>query len=448
MSLKNAIIARGGLAALVSVLLSTAAWAQAPSAEEMWRIIQEQARIIEQQGREIEALKQAQGAQAPAQAQTTAAQAAAQQAQAAAQQAQAAANQAQAAVATADTGTGAEGGWWERTSIGGYGELHYEGGSRDILDFHRFVLFFGHEFNDDVRFFSELEVEHALVGESRPGEVELEQAYIQLDLSEQHRLNAGIILLPLGILNEVHEPPTFFGVERNPIENNIIPTTWWEGGIGLAGNFGPSGFAYNVQVTSGLNVPVTGANAFRPRNGRQKVANAIARAPSVTGQVKYTGLPGVELAASGHYEFDMTQGAGDPLTDEDVTGFLFTTHADARYGGFGLRALYASWWIDSAAAELLGRDRQTGFYVEPSYRFAVANFGWGGMPSEFGVFYRYGWWDNNAGRDDLNLDTAQHTFGVNYWPHPNVAFKVDYQLEETGTGAEADRLNAGVGFQF
>jgi hypothetical protein len=341
-------------------------------------------------------------------------------------------------------GTGAvEDGWWARTSVGGYGELHYEGGSRDQIDLHRFVLFFGHEFTDAIRFYSEVEIEHAYAAPNRPGEVEMEQAFVQLDLSAQHRVNAGLVLMPVGILNITHEPPTFFGVERNPIENNIIPTTWREGGVGISGNFGDTGFSYDGLISSGLNVPLTGSNAFRPRNGRTSVASAPAKSPALTGRVRYTGIPGVELAASGHYQFDMSQDAGDPITGEDVSGFLFSAHADARFGGLGLRALYSSWWIDSAAAELVGRDRQTGFYLEPSYRFLFANGN-----DMFGLFYRYSWWDNNAGESSLDLDTQQHIFGVNYWPHPDVVFKLDWLLEKTGRGAETDRLNAGVGFQF
>ena len=137
--------------------------------------------------------------------------------------------------------------WAEKTRIGGYGELHYnnldgEGGAadKDEIDFHRFVLFLGHTFNERTRFFSELEVEHALVkdktsGSAGGGEVELEQAYIEYDLNENHRAKAGLFLVPVGILNETHEPPSFYGVERNPIEKDIIPATWWAGGAALSG---------------------------------------------------------------------------------------------------------------------------------------------------------------------------------------------------------------------
>jgi len=444
-----------GLTVLTAALCSSAALAQQsmPSQEEMWRIIQEQARQLAEQRREIDAMKQAQVGPQTSQVQAAAAPipqspdvpvpaAASPQVQAAVQPAQGP------APVPASPAGDPEGGWWERTSIGGYGELHYEGGNRDQIDFHRFVLFFGHKFNDRIRFFSELEVEHAYSGPNRPGEVELEQAYLQFDLYRQHRLNAGLQLIPVGILNEIHEPPTFFGVERNPVETNIIPTTWREAGLGLNGFFGNSGLGYDLLVSSGLSVPLTGANAFRVRNGRTQVAAAPAKAPSMTGRLKYTGILGVELAATAHYEFDATQGAGDPVTGEDVPAWLFSAHAAANYMGFGLRALYASWSMDSVAAKATGRDLQKGYYLEPSYRFLLSDAGFDNNAGELGVFYRYSWWDNNAGLSSLGLATTQHSFGANYWPHPDVVFKLDYLWEELDSGAKTDRLNAGIGYQF
>ena len=475
---------RTALGILAASLLSSTALAQEalPSQAEMWRIIQEQARQLAEQRQEIDALKQAatpqvrqaivapptlsglsqsdaerdaaaadaQRSAAAAEVQRVAAAAEAQRATAAAQEAQRSAAQALAAAQTTSTvaDNSGGGGWWERTSIGGYGELHYEGGSRDLLDFHRFVLFIGHEFTSNIRFFSEIELEHAWSGEGRPGEVELEQAYVQIDLSDQHRLNAGIMLIPSGFLNEIHEPPTFYGVERNAVETAIIPTTWWEGGIGLSGNFGASGIAYNLMYSGGLNTPRTGANAFLVRSGRQKTGNAIARAGAVTGELTYTGVPGLELAASGHYEFDVTQGAGDPLTGEDVPAWLMTANAEWRLGGFGVRALYASWWIDGATAETTGRDRQTGYFLEPSYRFPLNFLTLGDAPSELGFFYRYSWWDNNAGLTSLERATTEHAVGTNFWPHPNVVFKLDYIFQETDAGAKTDRFNAGIGYRF
>ena len=152
--------------------------------------------------------------------------------------------------------------WADRTSLGAYGEMHYNNlDSKDEIDFHRFVMFLGHEYNENVRMFSEIELEHSLSGDGKPGEVELEQAYVEFDLNESISARGGLFLMPVGLLNETHEPPVFFGVERNPIEKNIIPTTWWEGGASVLGRFG-EGFSYDLAVTSGLDVDQTDGKAY------------------------------------------------------------------------------------------------------------------------------------------------------------------------------------------
>lgn len=131
--------------------------------------------------------------------------------------------------------------WVDKTTIGGYGEMHYNNLSsknsnetKDEFDLHRMVLLFGHQFTDNLRFFSEFEVEHTVAGDGKKGEVEIEQAYIEWDYTDNHRVKGGVFLIPVGIINETHEPETFYGVERNPIEKNIIPATWWKVALCLA----------------------------------------------------------------------------------------------------------------------------------------------------------------------------------------------------------------------
>ena len=338
-------------------------------------------------------------------------------------------------IAAAGSGSSAPS-WTDKTTIGGYGELHYNGGSKDQIDFHRFVLFFGHEFTEDLRFFAEFELEHALTGEDEDGEVELEQAYLEYDFAEHHTVSAGVMLLPIGILNETHEPNTFYGVERNDVEKKIIPSTWWEAGVGVRGEIA-EGFNYNVMYHSGLNVDET---TFSIRGGRQKVSNATAKDGAVTGRLSWTGMPGVEIGASAQYQEDITQ-----ETDK-ASAVLLEGHVNASYnvgpGSLGLRALYAQWDIDNATAETLGRDEQYGWYVEPSYKMAIGNAG------DLGIFARYEAWDENAGNATDTVYTRT-TFGANFWPHPNVVVKVDYQIDDNPTGvSEDDRLNLGLGYQF
>jgi hypothetical protein len=324
------------------------------------------------------------------------------------------------------------------TRIGGYGELHanmlenqLNGEDSNVLDLHRFVLFFGHEFNDRLRFMSELEVEHAWSGDDKPGEVELEQAYIEYDWANNQSLRAGVFLVPVGILNETHEPPTFYGVERNPVEKNIIPTTWWEGGLSFNGGFADA-MRYDAAVHSGL---YTGADDnYTIRAGRQKVAKAKFDSQAYTGRLRWLGVPGLELSASIQYQDDITQET-DPLAG---SAWLYTGHVSWRHKAFGLRALYANWSLDGAGPEAIGADRQKGWYIEPSWRFN----------EQWGVFARYNRWDNLAGNDS-DSQYSQWDLGVNYWLHPNVVFKLDYQNQDAPDGKkELDGWNLGVGYQF
>ncbi len=320
-----------------------------------------------------------------------------------------------------------------KTSIGGYGELHYnnlsgKGGAVDKkeIDFHRFVLFIGHEFNKDIRFFSEVELEHSIAGESQVGEIELEQAYIEFDISEKMRAKGGLFLMPVGIINETHEPNVFYGTERNPVEKNIIPATWWEGGAALSGEV-VKGISYDIALTSGLNLNAKN----KVRDGRQKVAEARANSPMVTGRMKYTGTPGVELAVSLANTRDYTQGLG---IKNGAT--MVETHAIYNKGAFGLRALYATW---NLAGKNSGYNRQTGWYVEPSYK----------INPRFGVFARYNKYDNQAGSGGPgNSEKQQTDIGLNYWPHEDVVIKVDYQTQDNANKQNQNGFNVGIGYQF
>jgi len=324
---------------------ATALASETPSADEMWRIIQQQQRQI--------AELQAQLASTSARVDETD------------QKVEVAGDmieQVSANVTTSDNRSFGD------TRIGGYGELHYNDlDSKEEIDFHRFVLFFNHDFTDNIHLVSEVELEHSIAGDGQEGEVELEQAYLNFTLGEQTASRAGLFLMPVGILNQTHEPNTFYGVERNPVETYIIPTTWWEGGMDLHGELAP-GFSYGLAVTSGLDVPQTGGNAYLVRSGRQKVSEARANDLAYTAMLKWTGVPGVELAVSGQYQEDITQG------DQGIGATLLEAHADIRKGPFGLRALYARWDLDDAGVidasdpAAVGRDEQEGWYVEPSVR--------------------------------------------------------------------------------
>lgn len=407
------------LALTIAFAVPAAAQQAPPSMEELWEIVQ-------RQQAEIEELKRQLGATRDEVADTTD---------------KVTATEAQLEATgdfldSFDAGSGALAG----TSIGGYGELHYnnldaDDPAEDVdqVDLHRFVLFVGHEFSDNIRFFSELEVEHSLAGDGAPGEVELEQAYVDFALNDTTSAQAGLFLLPLGILNETHEPTTFYGVERNDVESIIIPSTWWEAGAGLKGRF-DNGLSWDFALHSGLAMPTAGGSAFRVRSGRQKVAEALASDPAYTARVRYTGMPGLELSASYQYQSDPSQVVGDGLDD----GHLFTTHAVYQAGDFGLRALYGGWKFNGAAVEAAGADDQDGWYVEPSYR----------LNESFGLYARYE--DLDGARDQDRF--TQYEAGFNYWPVPGVVLKMDVRSRDYSeaalAGSDFDGFDLGLGYAF
>jgi hypothetical protein len=427
-------------AAFVATLPAQEAPKELPSQAEMWKMIQAQQQQIETLTALVQTnQKQAQTAKKIA---TTA------KATAASAQASLKATQQQVeatSIAVEEIGDSSFGApsWFDKTSLGGYGELHAnfpEGGDNKI-DFHRFVLFVNHEYNDWITLFTELELEHALVSDSNtdtdtvggsdpdpqtsPGEVELEQAFVRLDWTESFSTDVGLFLLPIGITNETHEPNTFYGVERNNVEKYIIPTTWWEGGIKGTYRLG-NGLAFDGAITSGLDV-----DGGYIRGGRQKVASALNEEAAFTGRVKYTGVAGLEVAASAFYQDDLAQSD----VDADYSGLLTETHIDYSINNFRVRALYARWDLDGDVAA--DAEEQQGFYIEPSYRWELSeHYG------DLGVYVRYN--DYEYFNKGALKEVEAIEFGVNYWPTDNVVFKFDYQDVQDSD----DAINLGFGYQF
>lgn len=142
----------------------------------------------------------------------------------------------------------------ERTTVGGYGDVQYTNASGPDtpgeVNVKRFVIYLAHSFNDRISLHSELEVEDAKVESSDPtGEIEVEQVFLDYRLTDWLTLRTGLVLIPVGIINETHEPPTFNGVARPSFDQDVIPTTWREIGIGATGTI-PEGLASSIGCIS------------------------------------------------------------------------------------------------------------------------------------------------------------------------------------------------------
>ena len=347
-------------------------------------------------------------------------------------------------------------------TFGGYGELHYnnyrDGDKKDEIDFHRFVLFYGHKFNDRLRFYSELEVEHALVeGGEDSGAVELEQAFIDYRINDAFKLKAGAMLVPIGILNETHEPPTFFGVERNEVESRIIPSTWRDAGVGVHGEI-VQGLRYDAGVISSMDAGKFARPDRAVRSMRTELSEAAAHDFAFYGALNYRGIPGLAVGASVFTGDTGQNGASDPAL-KNVNGrlLLWDVHAQYRLGGLELRALYARGSlgdadkITTAAIARSGDGTQVapssfwGYYAEAGYHFRI------GDEMELSPFVRYERYNTQASvpsgfSADPKNDERVTTFGVNFKLHPQVVFKADFQ--DFKEDPKKDRFSLGVGYMF
>ncbi|HCT41950.1 MAG TPA: porin [Moraxellaceae bacterium] len=332
----------------------------------------------------------------------------------------------------------------EATTVGFYGEMHYN--QRDEEDpaigsnnihLHRFVIFLGHTFSDTLSFKGELEFEGA--PDETEIETEVEQAYIDWKLNDAVSLNIGQFLVPVGLLNETHEPDVIYGVERNPVEEFIIPATWWEKGVMARWQAAP-GLALDAAIHNGLNGQGAGGIAALGtpdglREFRQEFGGARAEDLAYTVRLKYTGISGLELGTTLQKQDNIVQ-SSDPLFGGEAPATLMEAHADWHWHKLGLRALAARWDIDNELARTNGTDLQKGIYIEPSYR----------LNETVGLFARYNHWNTAANATGVE-DSEQVNAGVNWWINPRVVLKADLQDTNQADGA-GDGFNLGMGLSF
>ena len=355
-----------------------------------------------------------------------------------------------------------------RTAVGGYGEINYnnykDDSKRDEFDLQRFILFLGHRFSDRTRLYSEIEFEHSVTkGDDKDsGEVAMEQAYIEQRLTDTGRANlrAGLMLLPIGFLNEYHEPPVFYGVERNEVESRIIPTTWREIGFALQG-YVADGLEYNAGFTTTPDASLYKDASSGFKDMRTKGNRVTANEFGYFAGLNYRGVPGLQLGGSvwtGNTAQDGQGKGGNPsaLTGFDANLLIWDLHARYTIAGWDFRALYAEGRfndteaINAAAGLALGSndaapEKFFGWYVEAAYRF---NFKNGLSLAPFARYEAYNTQESVAPgftTDPLN-DEQVVTAGASFFVHPQVVFKADVQDYETDD--TKDRFNVGIGWMF
>lgn len=325
------------------------------------------------------------------------------------------------------------------TTIGGYGELHYnksitEQITKNTLDFHRFVMFYGHQWNEEWSFKAEIELEHNFVSDDH-GELELEQAYVDYHFADYLGFQAGVVLPSVGLLNEYHEPPLFFGVERPEYHTNIIPTTWFGNGIVLYGNY--SNLDYKLTIMEGLDADrISSSSGIR--GARQKGFKSNADDLLYNFRIDYRGIKGLQLGVS----FSYNNATGDSI---DIPVTLFEGHM--KYvqnnlyivGEFG-NIQYGEGNLESAM----------GYYFDLGYNFgSIFN-----LKTKIIPFVRYSDYNTASstsigGITEIAYKKSQWMVGLNLLPISEVVFKVDYgEVKVDLTGEKTKYFNLGVGYMF
>jgi hypothetical protein len=341
--------------------------------------------------------------------------------------------------------------------LSGYMDFHFNGvqGQDAVLDFHRFVLLFSHSFSDRIRFIGELELEHAFVeGLEAAGEVELEQAYIDFLLTRAFNIRAGMLLVPMGIINERHEPPVYNGVERPFVDTVVVPSTWFDVGAGVHGEI-RRGLRYRGYVMAPLDaLEFTADEGIR--GGRQKGSEANVRYPAFAGRVEYVGLPGLTIGASawsGRSSF-----AAPRLETTVRIGEMDVRYQRRRLelrGQFAQVAITDAARLNDALERLVGVSPNIartlrGFYGEAAYRVWDA-----GSPRDLVAFLRYENFDTQFRMPDgyvplKEFDRDAWVMGLTYYPDPDVAVKFDYIIQRNRSDVidALNSVNAGLGWWF
>lgn len=352
------------------------------------------------------------------------------------------------------------------TSIGGYGELMVvglqsgQGGPRQWTgDVRRIVLFVAHSFTDSIRVYTELELEHAK-------EAEIEQAIVDWTVLDKYLgLRAGLLLMPVGLTNEVHEPPVFNGVVRPRLETVVIPSTWRELGVGFFGN-PVEPLRYQVYAVTGLDPLAMDAGGLSAARGNGMQAKA--KAWAAVARVEYEPVMGLVLGASG-YASDAGRNGSFYLRDHTPVNvslpiFGYTIDARFRRAGFELKSIFTEWHIpeagtlmhtfDEAGKPLFDAKKPVptimrGAYVEGGYD-VLHPFR---LSHQLVPFARLEAYSTQAAVPDgftanPTYSIREYTFGASYRPIREVVVKGDYQLRNRKAGPDETQVNFGVGFMY
>ncbi len=342
----------------------------------------------------------------------------------------------------------------QATVISGYGEARYSMDTKrksSEANLKRVVLFLGHKFNNKISLFTELEVEDAFTSSSNSdegvtgrGNISMEQAFLKFNLNPSTYLVAGLFIPRIGYINENHLPTTFNGVDRPFLEEQIIPSTWREVGVGLYGQFTRvPGLNYSLALTNGLNSEgFSGSTGIR--GGRQLGQANGGTNLGLSGSLLYY-VDNFRFQASGYYGgstakekrvADSLALNGGPFGNPVMLGEI---NAQYNNNGISVRTIATVVHIKNAAdinRAFANNTPETmyGGYAELGYDlFYPAHHG----QKSFTVFGRYEYLNLGASipTNGIENDANRKQYfiaGITYKPIRGIAIKADYVERVTG----------------
>jgi hypothetical protein len=225
------------------------------------------------------------------------------------QQAQAVAQVQQ--TATASAAAAQQYSWAAATTVSAYGEIGYSHPTKSAkdtnTDVQRAVIGMQHRFDDRTKMVAEWEWEHAITSSDDSGESEVEQLWLEREFDNGIRGRAGLFLMPVGLINQNHEPTAYYGVYRPDVDTKIVPSTWREVGLGLSGDTS-FGLNWDVALTTAPNLSKWDPSSTegRDRGPLQSIhgEGQFAAARDIGGVValNYRGVPGLLVGGSVVYD--------------------------------------------------------------------------------------------------------------------------------------------------
>ena len=344
----------------------------------------------------------------------------------------------------------------------GYNTIRNNQGATNGFDQQRFVPFIYADITEHVKFASELEIEHGIRESGGTNEISLEFAHMDYLVNEPFNLRAGILLIPLGKFNLLHDSPLNDLTDRPLVSRLIIPSTMSETGAGFYGTLYPgrtSKLDYELYVTTGpCGYDTNGTPRVSEENGtkqsRQRTCASvdgldINNGKAVSGRVAFSPMLGVEVAGSSYYG-NQSPTSYNPLNITAVDWTLqkgpFEILGEAAwayargnsraipgstFGGFAPGALLTG--INTLNPSAAPPQRMQGFYIQGNYHFMPSfftklspkRFGEG---STFTAVIRYDRVNLNLdNRGENQGDLEQISFGLNYRPVEDAVLKMSYQ---------------------